>query len=193
MLKPNLFIVGAGKSGTTALYEYLRQHPAIFMSEVKEPHYFASDFHVTQSISTFSHYTDELTYLTLFQNAKNVQWLGEASPSNLPSLVAARQIYDFNPDSRIIIILRNPIQTVYAAYYQLHFSQIEPLATFEEALAAQTARHSGYLLPKNLRVHPNLLQYYDVMNFPPQVQRYLDVFPREQVHIIIYGNCSGVL
>ena len=128
--RPNLFIVGAGKSGTTALYEYLNQHPAIFMSPVKEPHYFASDFYVKQSTSTFSRFTDEHAYLRLFENAADEVWLGEASPSYLPSTVAASEIYKFNPASRIIIMLRNPIEAIYAAYHQFRFGLTEPLPTF---------------------------------------------------------------
>lgn len=188
MRKPDFFIVGAGKAGTTALYHYLSQHPDVFMPTIKEPHYFCSDYHLQHPGTVFSRFTDEATYLTLFSDAGSKKRAGEASPTYLSSQVAAQNIYQFNPDAQIIMMLRSPIDTMYSAYHQFRFGQVEPLPTFEAAIAAQEDRRAGRQLPKNLRVSPAMLLYVDMVSYTAQIKRYFEYFPREQVHIIIFDD-----
>jgi len=101
-MKPNFFIVGAPKCGTTSMTEYLKQHPDIFIPEEKEPHYFGSDLEYPRITKT------EAQYLRLFSEAQDERRLGEASVWYLFSQRAAQEIYEFNPLSRIIIMLRTP-------------------------------------------------------------------------------------
>ncbi len=115
---PNFIIIGASRSGTTSLYHYLRQHPQIYMSPVKETNYFAYDSKYKYSafesnrfkIRTFDQYTD------LFNNVASQNIIGEASPRYLSTPFAAKRIYDMLPQVKILAILRNPVQRVYAAY-----------------------------------------------------------------------------
>ena len=119
MPKPDFLIVGAFKSGSTALYEGLRRHPQIFMPFHKEPLYFGDDL-----TRRYGRYT-EAEYLRLFDPAKPGQKSGEASTWYLYSVSAAREIHDFNPEMRIMVVLRNPVDVMYAEHSQLIYNVIE--------------------------------------------------------------------
>ena len=93
--KPNLFIAGVLKCGTTSMHDYLDQHPEIFMSEPKEPRYFCKDFHEEAEINNSKQYFPALTwseYKECFDGAKEYDVIGEASPIYLYSDVAMRKI-----------------------------------------------------------------------------------------------------
>src|SRR4030088_2322138 len=106
---PDFFIVGHAKCGTTALYEMLRPHPEIFMPELKEPLYFATDLRARRQRRSAGSLPTELEeYLALFDRAQPGQRVGEASSSYLWSHQAAANIAALRPDARIIAILREP-------------------------------------------------------------------------------------
>ena len=127
MLKPNLFIIGAPKCGTTSIYSFLKQHPEIYMPDFKEPHYFGSDLNKKKGV-----YIDtEEEYLSLFIESKNEIFIGEASTYYLYSNLAPMEIFKFNPDSKIIIALRNPIDLIYSLHSQYFFSGNENVLDFE--------------------------------------------------------------
>ena len=105
---PNFFIVGAAKAGTTSLYQYLKQIPGIYMSPVKEPHYFSR-----RVIPDDHHYRpirDKEKYLSLFKKVNNEKVVGEASPTYLRDPEAPRLIHQVSPNARILISLRDPIE-----------------------------------------------------------------------------------
>lgn len=105
MRKPNSFLVGAPKAGTTSIYEYLRQHPEVFMSPMKEPRFFSQEIGTSIRMARFR--TLALTS-TCSEKANNEPWIGEATPSYLRSVQAPKRIKEFNPASGILIMLRNP-------------------------------------------------------------------------------------
>ncbi|MFC1550443.1 sulfotransferase [Candidatus Neomarinimicrobiota bacterium] len=105
---PNFIIVGAPKSGTTSLWHYLSQHPQIYMSLIKEPHYFSTN----QRDLTL------IEYEKLFRNRNNEIAVGEASTSYLWYKGTAERIKESIPNCKIIIILRNPADRLYSAYLQ---------------------------------------------------------------------------
>jgi hypothetical protein len=184
MPKPNLFIVGAPKCGTTAMYEYLKAHPEIFMHDrIKEPHYFAKEFQV----KGMDKYKDEKTYLSIFEAATDEKWIGEASVLYLYSEEAAQNIWEFNPNAKIIIMLRNPVDMLYSLYYQYRFSGNEIIGTFEGALAAEADRKRGIGIPMHARSVKKFF-YRDIACYHVQVQRYFARFGRENVHVIIYDD-----
>jgi sulfotransferase family protein len=110
---PNLFIVGAPKCGTTALWEYLRQHPQIYMSPVKEPYFFTSP-DPTQPGAI----RDQEDYLDLFDKGRDKPVRGEASPLYLSDPQAPYAIKDAVPDAKVVIALREPVARTYSAYLQ---------------------------------------------------------------------------
>jgi len=185
MRKPNLFIVGAPKCGTTSMSIYLRQHPDIFFPESlrdKEPYYFCSDF-----TSHKWRVSGEKEYLSLFAEAGNEKYVGEASVWYLYSAVAARNIKEFEPDAKIIIMLRNPADMIYSLYRQFLRTANEDIPDFGEAVAAEEVRKRGEGIPSNAHF-PEGLFYSDVAKYSEQVKRYLDTFGKDRVHIIIFDD-----
>jgi Sulfotransferase family len=181
LTKPDTFIVGAFKAGTTALYEYLRVHPQVFMSIPKEPMYFGQD--LTPRYRRMSQ--DE--YLALFRAAREGQRAGEASPWYLYSTRAAREIRDFNDKARIIVMLRNPVDVMYSQHAQLVFNKREDLTDFAQALAAEPDRRAGHRVPAGA-IRPEALYYRHSVRFADQLRRYLDVFGREAIHVVFFDD-----
>jgi hypothetical protein len=181
-VKPNFFIAGGPKCGTTALYEYLRPHPNIFMSEIKEPHFFAKDLGTYPRIKTLE------GYLALFAaaTAEHLR-VGEASVYYLRSSVAIPALRQFNPEARIIAMFRNPVDMVYSLHSQLLYVSEETVSDFETAWRLQERRSRGLDVPPRVR-SPLLLQYAQVGQFGTQTQRLLSCFPREQVKFILYDD-----
>jgi hypothetical protein len=180
MKKPNLFIVGAAKSGTTAMNDFLNQHPDIFMAQ-KELHFFGSDLNINQPKLT------EQQYLDFFKEGQQKKIIGESSVWYLFSREAVKEIKAFSPDSKIIIMLRNPVEMMQALHKQNIYDANEDIINFEEAVAAVTDRKNGKRLPKNLE-HLSCLLYTDVAKYYEQVKRYFDAFGKENVHTIIYDD-----
>ncbi|MBI5204620.1 MAG: sulfotransferase domain-containing protein [Nitrospirae bacterium] len=181
--KPDFFIVGAPKCGTTALYEYLRQHPEIFMPEgLKEPNYFNTDLH---SAVWRRPTLDE--YLALFAPASNQKRIGEASVWYLYSKVAAWEIRQFSQAARIIIMLRNPVDMIYSLHSELLFGLDESIADFRQALEAEEERKLKRIKPTGT-LPVECLFYRDIGKYSKQVQQYYEMFGRDRVHIIIFDD-----
>jgi len=178
--KPNFFIVGAPKSGTTAMYHYLGQHPEIFMPEWKEPYYFGSDLWFRKG-----RFTRE-EYLALFSPTQDEKRLGEASVLYLYSKRAASEIKEFCPTAKIIIMLRNPVDMIYSWHTELLYQGSEIIADFEDALDESDARKKGSRLPDINLV--DCLFYHDIPQYAQQVQRYFECFGHKNVHIIIFDD-----
>jgi len=179
--RPDTFIVGAFKAGTTALYEYLGAHPGVFMSVPKEPMYFGQDL-----TPRYRRMTED-EYLALFRAARDAQRAGEASPWYLYSTSAAREIHDFNRGARIIVMLRNPVDVMYSQHAQLVFNRRDDVADFGEALAAEEDRRAGRRIPAGA-IRPEALYYRHSVRFPEQVRRYLEVFGPDRVHFVVFDD-----
>jgi hypothetical protein len=187
MVMPNFFIVGAAKSGTTALYDYLKQHPQVFMSENKEPFFFAMegkpiDFKGPrdQEILTHQIVNDISAYEALFAGVTNEIAIGEASTIYLYDPACAQRIYDRIPDARIIIGLRNPVGRAFSSYMHLRRDGREPLDDFEAAMAQEERRiKEGY---EPLWHYRRVGLYYD------SLKRYYDIFPREHIYVYLFED-----
>jgi Sulfotransferase domain len=183
--RPDVFIVGAPKSGTTAMDQYLAAHPQIFMAQ-KEMHTFGADLHFGPQF-----YRRDLdAYLAEFASRNGELHAGESSVWYLFSKQAAAEIRAFNPQARIIIMLREPAEMLYSLYAQFRFDGNEPLPTFEEALAAEEDRRAGRRISRQTYFAQGLV-YRDTARYADQVQRYFDTFGREQVHVIIYDDLKA--
>jgi sulfotransferase family protein len=179
-MKPNLFIVGAPKCGTTAWVEYLGTHPDIFFSPVKEPHHFATDRPPQGRITR----RDE--YLRLFQASGPAKIVGEASVTYLLSEAAARNIHDFNPDAKIIILLRAQEDYLPSRHNQLIFNGEESLEEFEAAWRMSGKRDITNV-PSGCK-DPKLLDYRAAGTFSPQVERFYAFFPAEQIRVVHFDD-----
>ena len=184
-VKPNFFIVGAPKCGTTALYEYLRPHPNIFMPKVKEPHFFAKDLGTYPFIKTLEDYTR----LFAAAGSRHLR-VGEASVYYLRSTVAIANIREFNPDARLIAMFRNPLEMLHSFHAQLLYVAEESESDFETAWRLQEDRSRGIGLPPRSR-GAFLVQYRELGRFGTQTERLLSIFPREQVRLILYDDFAA--
>ena len=146
MKNPNLFIVGAPKSGTTFLYYYLKQHPDIYFPNFKEPHFFGSD--LIRRNGAYNLSLDE--YQDLFKTDKKI--IGEASTFYIFSKDAPEEIYNFNPKAKIIIMLRDLVDLVHSLHSQFVFSGDEVIEDFTQALELEDSRLSGNSIPNQTTV-----------------------------------------
>ena len=176
---PNFFIVGAAKAGTTSLHAYLNSHPQVFMSAVKEPHYFA-DFEVSPELDNFLPVIrSRREYHDLFRNSDGYIAVGEASPSYLCDPRAAERIKSAIPTAKIIISLRNPVDRAYS-HYLMEFNRGTETLPFEEALDFDLhRRESGW---------GKSAQYTELGLYANQVRSFLNEFGRDQVLIILFED-----
>jgi hypothetical protein len=185
---PDFFIVGHAKSGTTALYEMLRRHPEIFMPALKEPWFFASDMRPRFQPRRAGAPPQTLEeYRALFAGARAGQRIGEASSSYLWSETAARAIAEVRPDARIIAILREPASFLRSLHLQLLQSHVESEKSLRKAVSLEGERRAGRRIPRGSH-RPQLLQYAGHVRYVEQLRRYHEVFPREQVLVLIYED-----
>lgn len=184
MRRPDFVIVGAPKSATTYVYRALMSHPQVFIPRHKEPHFFGRD--LTKYPNPFF-VLDEAAYLKLFEGARPDQRVGEASVNYLMSQSAPSEIRAFNPEMRILVLLRDPVEMLYAYHSQLVFGVFEDIADFEDALEAEPERRRGERIPPYCMM-PESLFYSEVANYPEQVERYFDVFGRDRVEVVLYDD-----
>jgi hypothetical protein len=185
---PEFFIVGHPKCGTTALYEMLRQHPQIYMPDIKEPRYLASDMRQRFQPSRAGALPATLEqYLALFAAARQDQKVGEASPSYLASHTAAAEMAKLQPDARVIAIMREPAAFLRSLHLQLLRSHVESQRDLRKAMALERERRDGRSIPR--RSHrPGALQYSDHVRYVEQLRRYEEHFAPEQMLVLIYDD-----
>jgi Sulfotransferase family len=191
MRVPDFFIVGAPKTGTTALYEMLRGHPQVYMPDLKEPRFLASDMRPRPKYAgewRELDYPDTLQeYLALFNDAKPEQRVGEATTTYLWSRTAANSIADLQPDARIIAIVREPASFLRSLHLSFLRWGIESETDLRKAMALEAARRNGKHIPR--RSHrPQLLHYSDHVRYLDQLHRYDARFPPEQILVLIHED-----
>ena len=187
--KPNMFIVGAPKCGTTSLYAYLDGHPEIFMSPVKEPNFFSPDVQGTFRGSPFKHPEETDQYLTLFDGARDERIVGEASTSYMVSRVAPALVHDLAPDARIIAMLRHPVDLMYSLHNERTANGAEPLADFAQALGADEDRRAGRRLPPGFNALGAV--YRDTALLGEQLQRWQAAYGADRVHTIVFSDFAA--
>jgi hypothetical protein len=184
MILPNFLVIGAAKSGTTALYRYLKQHPDIYMSPRKEPHFFSyneitkntegPDDYITKAITDFHEYQ------RLFTNVKNEIAIGEASPTYIYIPGTAEKILSIIPNTKIIAILRHPADRAFSAYMHLIRDGYENILDFDKALDKEEERISKNWGP--------IWHYKKAGFYYEQLIRYYNCFENEQILVIIYDE-----
>ena len=183
IIKPNLFIVGAAKCGTTSLYYYLSQHPEVFNCPVKEPNHFITQFQIDslygnlkQYKKLWSSYLGLSKYLALYSNAKSFRITCDASVNYLRyAKEIAGKIKEFNDEAKILIILRNPVDRLFSHYHHSVrdgsiTKTLENLLTFEEEYC-KMENNTWYSYKK-------YGLYYD------NVKHYLDTFGQDKALIL---------
>ncbi len=183
--RPEFLIIGAARSGTTALHAYLRQHPQIFMPAHKEPNFFAFEGldltcegpgadDINNSITRFS------DYQRLFDSAPDTATCGEASPLYLYSERAPAQIKRHVPNARMVVILRNPVEQAFSHFMYATKQCIEPESDFTTALGLENKRLADNWQP--------LFGYSSFPRYAEQLSRYFAIFPKQQFLIRTYED-----
>ena len=182
-LQPNLFIVGAPKCGTTAWAQYLGDHPDIFFPEVKEPHYFATDFPPQRRIADYAEYE------ALFAGAERERVIGEASVGYLYSTRAAKEIHAFDPGANILIFLRNQEDYLRSWHNQLLYNGTEIVKDFRAAWSMSGSRPAETI--SRYCLQPRILDYKAVGRFAEQIEPFLRLFGSDRVRIYHFDAWSA--
>lgn len=199
-IPPNLFVVGAAKAGTTSLYSYLNSHRSIYMSPIKEPHFFSTDircsnfsrlhrakncFNIKKYLKSrplkpvhIAYFESEEDYIELYSEVQNETVIGEVSTGYLFSHTAAKNIYQFNPRSKIIIMLRNPVERAFSHWLMdLREGNVKE-KEFLDAVKNDYQSSTKAWGKDSLYIELGL--YYE------QVKRFYDIFPKNQISIHLY-------
>lgn len=175
---PDFLVIGAQKAGTTALYAYLRWHPGITGPSWKEVSFFDRHW-----------WRGEAWYRGQFPLRPKGRLVGEASPSYLFHPLAPGRVRSLVPDVMLVALLRNPVDRAYSHYQHEVALGREPLS-FEDALAAEEERTRGEV--ERLVADPRAFSrawwdhtYVARGRYAEQLERWLDVFPREQLLVLL--------
>ena len=187
MKKVDFFIVGAPKSGTTSLYHYLNEHFEIELSSQKEPDFFSNESLQKQKIYYEKKRIDTLEkYHSLFKK-KGVISRGDASVSYLFYEDVPHKIFSYNPNAKIIIMLRNPIDRAFSHYLMDY--RLGLISESFEAIIKKKSKHKN--------AHLFYQQYIKVSEYEKQIKRYLEIFGRESICFIDYedfkNDTSGIV
>ncbi|MBN2682085.1 MAG: sulfotransferase [Bacteroidales bacterium] len=204
--KPNFFVVGAAKAGTTSLYYYLNQHPEIYLSPLKEPNFFSTDINPELFSDTYrknnqldykkyfsvkplnklqlSFVREEEYYNLLFEDAKEEKIIGECSTSYLFSNEAAGNIFEYNPKAKILITIRNPIERAYSHYLMaLRYGYTS--LNFNEAINKDiNAIKKGWGISE---------LFIELGQYSQQISRYYEVFGKENVLVLLFEELKNNL
>jgi hypothetical protein len=176
---PNFLIIGAAKSGTTSLYQYLDQHPEIYMSPFKEPNFFSAMCVPKELAHLIRIITDLEEYQKLFDGVTKEKAFGEATTYYLTYPQVAEKIYQHIPKAKLIAILRNPAERAYSAFTYALQLKTESSQNFEEALAKdQERKKQGHTYKR----------YKETGYYFANLQNYYKFFPKEQIKICLYDD-----
>ncbi len=190
MTLPNFLIIGSQKSGTSSLYRYLKAHPQIFMTRIKEPKFFAlesTDFGFNAPYSLpeeVARIADRAQYEALFADVSDERAWGEASTWYLHTPGTAERIRQLVPDMKLIAILRQPVERAYSNFlHAKNYLKIEPYDDFAQAIRAEEERWQQQW------GHP---WYYKRKGFYFQLLKpYFDIFPRDQIRVYLMDDLKA--
>ena len=188
--RPDFLIIGTAKSGSTALWHYLGQHPQVYMSPRKHTRFFSfrvedPGFRGPRLMSESVPYaiTDVDAYHALFADATSQTAIGEASHSYLYRPEAPERILRYDPNMKLIAVLRNPAERAHSHYRQMVRDGREPLVDFIMALEEEEARIRDGWWPD--------FHYVQIGLYYAQLRRYFDLFEHRQIKIYLYEDLSS--
>ena len=179
MKLPTFLIVGVQKAGTTSIYGYLKQHPQVYMSPIKETNFLRRDWEKytegRPKIDTWEKYCE------LFQDVKDEIAIGEASPSYLFNYKSSSEmILRYLPNIKMIAILRNPVERAYSDYLMhlrdgINIGNVLPLSK-----QAQFHANTSFTIRRGFYYNP--------------VKHYFDIFGKEKLKVVLYDDlCKNSL
>ena len=185
--RPNLFLIGAPKSGTTTLHHWLDRHPDVFMSRNKEPRFFCNfprDAAYTPNKDGFVYnlVTDQADYSALFVEARSEKWIGESSTDYLWADKAPLNIFSATRELesvKIIAVLRNPVDRAFSEHSALIRDGLEDLS-FLESFDVEEKRYTENWLPLFYHLKRGL--------YATPLANYIDTFGKESVGVFLFDD-----
>jgi len=185
--KVNLFLIGAPKCGTTSLANYLANHTNIFLPKVKEPHYFA----VKHLLPPTDDYVKSISdYNDLYNNYlddKITYWL-DASVWYYSKEEIAKEIYTYNPDAKILLILRNPFDAVISLFQHKAMALKEDCIDINEAIKLENSRRNGENIPSKMSKTAQGLLYRENYIYTSKMKAYIDIFGEDNVKVLLFDD-----
>jgi hypothetical protein len=193
VILPNFLVIGAARSGTTSLYQYLKQHPQIYMCPIKETNFFAHESgeaepsDVGSGVERGPQIPAKITsiedYAALFQAVSNEKAIGEVSPGYLPSPIAPRRIRQHIPDAKLIAILRDPVERAYSAYLWRVTNGRAPREEFASIPRLLRGERDWWSKRRHKFVR---VGFYYI-----HLKRYLEHFARGQIRCFLYEDLKA--
>jgi hypothetical protein len=183
--QPSLFLIGAPKSGTTAIAHYLSEHPEILFSEPKEPKYFHTDFNSNHRLAV-----SEEDYWSLFGGYSTMERypiVAEATVWYLYSQNAVANILRYNPCAKFLVMVRNPVDLAHSLHAQLLYGGDENVRDFEAAWSLREARRQGEHVPPLCR-DPKSLRYSDIAKTGEQLLRLYQQVDSTAVRVGVFDD-----
>lgn len=174
-VKPNLFIVGHTRSGTTSLRSYLNQHPDVFIINNGKGFF-----------GFTTEYNSKEEYLKLFSNSKNKRIIGEKCTDYLLCSDTAKRLKSFSPDSKIIILLRNPVDQIPSIHRYLLNETLENIENLETALEHEAIRKNE----SSSKYTPHIF-YREQVKYSEMLKYYFDEFDKDKILIIIFDDLKN--
>lgn len=188
--KVNFFFAGYPKCGSTTYYTLLKAHPEFFAPEIKEPKFFSTDFNRKMESQLGENYYQIISsveeYSLLFMGAGE-KIKGDFNPFNIFSSEAAENIYNYNPNAKILISIREPVSFLRSFHFQSLFRMIEDEPDFLRALTLEESRQKGKNIPQYCH-SPHYLYYSRLVEYKTHIKRFSDFFGFENVKIILFDD-----
>lgn len=188
---PTFLVAGAARCGTTGLVEGLRSHPRVFVTDPKEPHYFAlhrlgahftapGDDHTINRVAV----TDRAAYLALYPQHHDYLSLGDASVSTMYYYEESiPEIQRMNPDMKLVMMLRDPVERAFSSHQYMTARGLEPVPDFLEAVRLEPQRKAeGW---------HHIWHYTSMGLYAAQVRAFLEAFPRDQIGVYFYDDLDA--
>jgi hypothetical protein len=171
---PNFILIGVQKAGTTSLYDWIAQHPDVYGPKgMKDFPFFCNDEYYKNGLKWFSKF---------FRDHHGEKIIFHGYVNHIYNNMSAQRIYDYKKDIKLLLILRNPIERAYSAFWYMRKIGIETLKTFEEAIDIEDKRKSG-----NYRERNNLT-YIDHGFYYKQLMNFYKFFSKSQIFIAFFED-----
>lgn len=185
--KVNLFLIGAPKCGTTSLAKYLSLHEKIFLPKIKEPHYFAIK-HILPPISGYIQSINKYNELYNFDVTDKMEYFLDASVWYYSKKEIAQELYNYNPLSKIILIIRNPYDAIRSLFIHRAMALQEDCIDINEAIKLEDSRKKGKNIPVSLKKTAQGLFYVENYKYAQKIENYYNIFGKENVKVLFFDD-----
>jgi hypothetical protein len=188
MRKPDFFILGAKRCGTTSMRRYLAEHSQIFVPDLPEPRFFSTDLRAP----TLSPQLSFADYCRLFDGANGIHVAaGEGSPVYLYSQTAVANILEFNPAARFIVMLRWHLDMIASVHARNLYDTFEDVTDLEAAWHLREERRQGRRVPRFCYEPKELLYYSEFCKIGEQLERLYQQVPRDRVVTFFFTDLKA--